>query len=202
MDPYYTTIVPDPPENTPEVGPGEFWRALWEFVQTILLSILLFLAINALTARIRVKSISMQPTLYEKDFVLVSKLSYKFGDLHRKDIVVFHPPLDQEVEPYIKRVIGLPGDQVRIADGVVYVNDVPLSESYLSAPPQYAGTWEVPENAVFVLGDNRNSSSDSHQWGMVTTDRLIGKAIVVYWPVPHWKLLTQNTAAAAPPSPK
>jgi signal peptidase I len=147
--------------------------------------------------RIRIQSISMQPTLFERDFVLVNKLAYKLGDLHRRDVVVFQPPIEAEKEPYIKRVIGLPGDTVRVTNGMVYINDLPLKESYEAAPPNYNGVWEVPSGRVFVLGDNRNNSSDSHLWGMVPVDNIIGKAVVVYWPFTHWKVLDPATAAAA-----
>ncbi len=160
---------------------------------------MLFLAIDTATARIRVQSISMQPTLYEQDFVLVNRLAYRLGEMQRKDVIVFHPPLDAAVEPYIKRIIGLPGDTVRVVGGQVYVNDQLLQESYLKAPPGYNGVWLVPEGSVFVLGDNRNNSSDSRIWGMVPVSNIIGKALVIYWPVNHWKLLDQATAAAAAP---
>lgn len=172
---------------------------LVELAQTAILALILFLAIDTATARIRVQSISMQPTLYERDFVLVNKLAYRMGEMHRKDVVVFHPPLNQVEEPYIKRVIGLPGDTVRIAGGNVYVNDQLLQEGYLKAAPNYNGIWTVPEGQVFVLGDNRNNSSDSHQWGMVPVSNIMGKALVVYWPFDHWKLLDQATASAAAP---
>jgi signal peptidase I len=170
------------------------FKDIW---QTVLLSLLIFAAINLATVRIRVQSISMQPTLFERDFVLVNKLAYKLGDLTRRDVVVFQPPIEEEKEPYIKRVIGLPGDTVRVANGVVYINDLPMQESYKAAPPNYNGEWKVPQGRVFVLGDNRNNSSDSHLWGMVPVDNIIGKAVVVYWPFTHWKMLDPATAAAA-----
>lgn len=176
------------------------WRGLLlETLQTVLLSVLLFVSIQFVTERVRVLSISMQPTLYEKDFVLVNRLAYRLGDLHRQDVIVFQPPFDQEGEPYIKRLIGLPGDKVRVAKGRVYVNDVPLQEGYLAASPNYRGEWKVPDDQVFVLGDNRNNSSDSHNWGMVPLDNVIGKAEFVYWPVGHWQGLNPNRVAAASP---
>lgn len=183
----------------PEQRPGKLRSLLKEVWQTVVLSVLIFAAINFATVRIRVQSISMQPTLYERDFVLVNKLAYKLGDLGRRDVVVFQPPLEAEKEPYIKRVIGLPGDVVRVAGGVVYINDLPLQEAYEAAPPDYQGVWTVPEGMVFVLGDNRNNSSDSHLWGTVPVDNIIGKAVVVYWPFAHWKTLDPATAAAAGP---
>jgi signal peptidase I len=168
-----------------------------EMVQTVLLALVIFVAINFATARILVQSVSMQPTLYESDFVLVNKLAYQLGNVGRRDVIVFQPPMDPNEEPYIKRVIGLPGDTVRIANGQVYVNDVLLQESYLAAPPTYSGIWLVPEGMLFVLGDNRNNSSDSHHWGMVPEENVLGKAEFIYWPYSHWKVLNPATAAAA-----
>ena len=92
-------------------------------------------------------------------------------------------------EEYIKRIIGLPGDQVRIEDGDVFVNDVLLSEPYVLMEAHYEGEWVVPENALFVLGDNRNNSSDSHNWGMVPMDNVSGEALLVYWPPSAWGLV-------------
>lgn len=187
------------PYEYPPQRPSKLRSFLKDVWQTVLLSGLIFAVINIATVRIRVQSISMQPTLYEQDFVLVNRLAYQLGDLQRRDVVIFRPPLAAEKEPYIKRIIGLPGDVVRVAGGVVYVNDLPLRETYEAAPPNYQGVWVVPENSVFVLGDNRNNSSDSHLWGMVPVENIIGKAVVVYWPLTHWKTLDPATAAAAGP---
>jgi signal peptidase I len=172
-------------------------RTLWEIAQTVLLSIILFAGINLATTRILVQSISMQPTLYESDRVLVNKLAYILGSPTRKDVIVFNPPLPDMDEPYIKRIIGLPGDVVRISNGQVFVNDLPLQETYLAAPPSYAGSWSVPPGHVFVLGDNRNNSYDSHYWGVVALDSILGKAEFVFWPFSHLKVLNPTNAAAA-----
>jgi signal peptidase I len=199
MENYHTEVFPDPePQETPEKR-ASFGRFLLDLFETVALSVVLFLAINAISARIRVESISMQPTLYEGDFVIVNKLAYKFGEPGRGDVIVFHYPPNPNIEPYIKRIIGLPGDTVRVEGEQVFVNDVPLQEPYIKAPPQYSGEWKVPEDSLFVLGDNRNNSSDSHSWGMVPLDNVIGKAEVVYWPPSEWQLLNQATAAAASP---
>jgi signal peptidase I len=184
------------PESAPEKK-GGFRRFLVDLLETVLLSLALFMGINAISARIRIESISMQPTLYANDFVIVNKLAYKLGQPERGDVIIFRYPPDPDREPYIKRLIGLPGDQVHVSGGVVSVNDIPLREPYISAPPNYEGTWMVPQGNLFVLGDNRNSSSDSHSWGMVPLDNVIGKAEVVYWPPSEWKLLDGATAVAA-----
>ena len=199
MQEYITEPYPDPDLANPKQKKRSVVRLLLDVLETALLSVLLFLAINAISARIRIESISMQPTLYEGDFVMVNKLAYKFGSPARGDVIIFHYPPDPDREPYIKRVIGLPGDHVRVQDGMVYINGAPIQEPYISAPPAYSGEWIIDENMVFVLGDNRNHSSDSHNWGTVPLENVIGKALVVYLPVAHWQVLDSDTATAAEP---
>ena len=160
-----------------------------EILQTVILALILYLAIDGVIARVRVENISMEPTLYPGEFLIVNKLAYKLGDLHHGDIIVFHYPLNPE-EDYIKRVVGLPGDQVDIFDGEVFVNGNKLDEEYISAAPIYRGSWNIPEDTVFVLGDNRNKSSDSHSWGVVPVSSIVGKALVVYWPLTEIQVLT------------
>jgi signal peptidase I len=162
--------------------------ALFEILQTLLLAVFLYFAIDAVFARVRVVNISMQPTFYEGDVLLVNKLAYKIGKMHTGDVVIFHNPNDL-AEDYIKRLIGKPGDFVRVAGGVVYVNDVALEEPYIKEKPNYSGEWQVPMDEVFVLGDNRNMSSDSHSWGFVPLNDLVGKALVTYWPIDALKLV-------------
>ncbi len=198
MENFRTDMIPDdlPPESEGRGGLSPF---LFDILETVLLAVALFFGINAVSARIRIELISMQPTLYDGDFVIVNKLAYKFGSPQRGDIIIFHFPPDPDQEPYIKRVIGLPGDMVSVEGGNVFINDVPLREPYIKAPPTYESTWVVPPDSLFVLGDNRNNSSDSHTWGMVPLKNIIGKAELVYLPVSHWQLLNQTSAAAAEP---
>jgi signal peptidase I len=108
--------------------------------------------------------------------------------VQRGDIIVFHFPMDPKQE-LIKRVIGLPGDRVEVAGGVVYVNGLPLEEPYIAAPPAYTSQWDVPEGRLFVLGDNRNDSSDSHSWGFLPYENVVGKAVLIYWPPPMWDVI-------------
>lgn len=169
-------------------------KSVGEIFQTLLLAFLLYFAIDAVVARVRVENISMQPTLKPGEFVLVHKLAYRFGEIQRGDIVVFHY---SPQEDYIKRVIGLPGDSIEIADGLVKVNGYALKEPYINAPPMYNGSWQVPEGKVFVLGDNRNQSSDSHTWGFVPIENIVGKAFVVYWPLEEMKVLTTQITVIA-----
>lgn len=185
-----------PPEWGASQSPGCLTRTLrWvgEFLQTVLIAGLLFLAVNAVTARIRVEGSSMEPSLHDGDFVVVNRLAYRWGQPERGDIIVFYFPLDPD-RRFIKRVIGLPGDTVTIRDGRVYVNGEPLEEPYVAAPPRYNGTWTVGPGELFVLGDNRNNSSDSQNWGNLPMEAVIGKAVLVYWPpqamglIPHYDL--------------
>jgi signal peptidase I len=141
----------------------------------------------------------MQPTLFAGNFVVVNKLAYQFGEPGRGDIIVFEYPPDPEQDPYIKRVIGLPGEHVRIADGKVTINGVQIQEPYLVSDTPQGGEWPVPEGSLFVMGDNRKNSSDSRSWGVVPIENVIGKAIVVYWPPEKWELLNMSYAVAAEP---
>ncbi len=165
-------------------------------VETVLLALVLFLAINAISARVRVENVSMQPTLKPGEFLLVNRVAYKLGDPSIGDIVVFHAPGASDLD-YIKRVIGLPGDEIRVEDGAVYVNNQPIYEPYLSEPPRYSGVWEVPPDQYFVLGDNRNNSSDSHLWGFIPRDDIVGRALLVYWPLTEITLLRSQSIVQA-----
>jgi signal peptidase I len=160
-----------------------------ELLQVLVLAAVLYFAIDAVVARVRVENISMEPTLMPGEFLLVNRLAYRMGEIQRGDVVIFHYPLDPK-EDFIKRAIGLPGDSVRVENGQVFVNDIPLEEPYIAAPPDYSGSWLVPVNTIFVLGDNRNRSLDSHAWGFVPFDLILGKALVVYWPFDRAKTIT------------
>ena len=183
------------PENiAPEASPNSSraWvRFLLDVMETVLLAAILFLVINAISARVRVEGHSMDQTLQDGEFVLVNRLAYRFGQPERGDIIVFHHPTDQNQEDLIKRIIGLPGDDVRVADGGVYVNGTRLKESYISPDraPAYTDEQVVPANELYVLGDNRNNSSDSHQWGFVPMKDVIGRAIIIYWPLERMSFL-------------
>ena len=165
-------------------------------VETILLALVLFLVINTLSARVRVENVSMKPTLQPGEFLLVNRVAYKLGEPSIGDIIVFHAPGVSEMD-YIKRIVGLPGDFVRINGGTVTVNEQPLYEPYIADPPNYSGEWVVPEGEYFVLGDNRNNSSDSHLWGFVPHDDIVGKALLIYWPPSEAGLLTRPNVVQA-----
>lgn len=196
MDQYHTQTVSDLQESN-EKRSG-FLRFVIDVVETLVLSVILFAAINAVSARIRVDGASMEPTLQSGEFVIVNKLAYVFGEPKIGDVIVFHFPVDPEQE-YIKRVIGLPGDRVVIENGRVYVNGQLLEEDYIAASPVYSNTWDVPPDSLFVLGDNRNNSSDSHSWGPVPMEYVVGKAILIYWPPTQWGVISQLSSASAAP---
>ena len=186
-----------PESNQPPSNGRPAWITfLTETLQTIILAIVLYFLIDSVIARVRVENISMLPTLQPGEFIIVNKMAYKLGEIKGGDIVVFHFPQDPR-EDYIKRVIGVPGDTITVENGKVLVNNRPLTEPYISAPPQYTGTWTVPEDKLFVLGDNRNQSSDSHSWGFVPLENLVGKALVIYWPLDQFKILSQPLIVSA-----
>ena len=166
-----------------------------DIIETLILAVVLFFGINAVSARVRVDGFSMRPTLDDGEFVLVSKLNYKLSNVQRGDIIVFHYPMDPEQE-LIKRVIGLPGDRIEVNEGIVYVNGQALEEPYIAAPPAYSSQWNVPEDRLFVLGDNRNDSSDSHSWGFLPFENVVGKAVLIYWPPPMWDVIEHKELLA------
>lgn len=175
------------------------WKQfVWDLVETIALAVLLYIGINAISARVRVDGFSMRPTLDDGEFVLVNRISYRLGAIERGDIIVFNYPPNPEQE-LIKRVIGLSGDQVKISNGQVSVNGYILDEPYIAQSPNYNGEWTVPEDSLFVLGDNRNNSSDSHSWGMLPIENIVGKATVIYWPPKMWKIIRHANLLAATP---
>jgi signal peptidase I len=94
-------------------------------------------------------------------------------------------------------LIGLPGDEIRVEGGLVYINGQSMDEPYISAPPAYRGDWEVPLDSFFVLGDNRNQSSDSHSWGFVPEENVVGKALIIYWPIDQIKILDHPLTVTA-----
>jgi signal peptidase I len=168
---------------------------LREIVETVLLTAAIFLLVNAATGRFRIEGQSMEPNLHDGEYVLIDKISYQLHAPERGDVIVFVPPNNER--DYIKRVIGLPGDTVEIRGGQVYVNGVALDEPYLKnlinndMPAQ-----TVEEGRYFVMGDNRNNSSDSRSFGAITPHSIVGRAWLVYWPPSDWSTVPHHTYAA------
>lgn len=196
MSDYQTNLDVDMPEEQPKKR--GCLRGLVDILETILVAVLLFVGINAVSARIRVDGYSMYPTFDNGEFVIVNKLAYRWSEPKRGDIIVFHNPRNPSVE-YIKRIIGLPGETVTVNGGQVFINGELLDEPYISEDPLYENEWIVPENSLYVLGDNRNNSSDSHSWGALPVEYIVGKAMLVYWPPERISLVDHITTANAAP---
>jgi signal peptidase I len=158
-----------------------------EIIETLLLTFFIFWLINSFVGRYRIDGSSMNPTLADGQYLLINNLSYYLDEPQRGDIIVFHHP-NSDLN-LIKRVIGLPGDTITIQNRQVSVNGKVLNEPYIQSPPTYSGEWVVPLGQYFVLGDNRNSSSDSHTWSFLPQENIVGKADVIYYPFSDWGLV-------------
>ncbi len=150
------------------------------------LAALVFILINAAVGRFSLDGPSMQPTLHKGEYVLVNRLEYKWHPPERGDVIVFHLPEGAR----IKRILGLPGETIEIRQGQVLVNGKPVPEVYVKEP----GTYSMPPLTLgpkeyFVLGDNRNNSQDSHNYGPIPASAIDGKAWVVYWPPQDWGII-------------
>ena len=195
------TLQTPPTEQTnPPTGEADHssdWkRVALDILETLVLAVVLYVGINAVSARVRVDGFSMNPSLENGEYILVNKLAYHVGEPARGDIIVFSFPRDPS-QDLIKRVIGLPGDEVSVQDGKVIVNGLQLEEPYIAAPPIYNGSWQVQAGNLFVLGDNRNESKDSHEWGLLPLEKVIGKAVVIYWPPRDWEIINHLDVVSA-----
>lgn len=165
----------------------EYLKQIKESLKVIVFALILSLGLRATVVDARVvPTPSMLPTIQVDDRLLVDKISYKFTDINRGDIVVFHAPsnVDQREVDYVKRVIGLPGDKIEIKDGKVFINESELNEPYEMEKPDYIyGPIIVSEETYFVMGDNRNNSNDSHCWGVLLKANIVGKVLIRYWPL-------------------
>jgi signal peptidase I len=158
-------------------------KILREVVITVIIAAAVFALLRLTVQSYTVVMSSMEPTFQQGDCIMVSKVSYRSSGPQRGDVIVFNPPFDSQF-PFIKRVIGLPGDIVEIKNGEVSINGTPLEENeYIAAEPNYTmSATEVPQNEYFVLGDNRNNSTDSSKGWTVPRENIIGKAWFTYWP--------------------
>ena len=167
------------------------WRTQKENLQLVVLALCLALLIRTFVAEPRyIPSDSMLPTLEMGDRLVVEKISSHFRPPVTGDIVVFGPPQQLQIlgyakdQAFIKRIIGEPGQIVSVANGKVYVNSEPLQEDYIAEPPAYDwGPQRVPDEEFFVMGDNRNDSNDSHIWGFLPKQNIIGRARFRFWPL-------------------
>jgi signal peptidase I len=199
--------VPGPAEATEAVAVGAL-AMLGELIQTLLLALIIFLLIRNVIQNFRIDGISMEPNLHDGQFLIINRFAYCPGlhldigplNVHvektwcvrqpqRGDIIVFHYPRDPSRD-FIKRVIGLPGDVVEVRNGQVYVDGALLPEPFGPNPGSYsAPATRVEPDTIYVMGDNRNNSSDSHSWGLLPEKLIVGKAWVSYWPPQEWAVI-------------
>jgi signal peptidase I len=184
-------LPPDPTTHGPVITLGQVRDEIVAWLKTLFSAAVYATLIVTFGFQVaRVEGQSMAPTLANDDRLIVNKLAYRLGDPRRGDIVMLYYPINPD-KSFVKRVIAEENDVVRIVDGRVYVNDVPLRDDYV--PPEYRshddfGPQVVPEGYYFVMGDHRNNSSDSRHWGMVPKKYIIGKVQVRWWPVPHARI--------------
>ncbi len=207
-----TTQPPTAPvaeETAPVSAAASLGRGLWEIIQILVLALLMVMVIRNFIHNYRIDGISMEPNFHDRQFLIVNRFAYCPGvhieipvvnaslfdktwcvrTPNRGDVVIFRYPRDPSRD-FIKRVIGLPGETVEVIAGEVYVNGQLVPEVFGPNPGSYnAPPLTVGPDEVYVMGDNRNNSSDSHLWGPLKLDHIIGKALVSYWPPQYWSIV-------------
>ena len=184
---------PTPVAHLPAAEPplrATVWSAVSWFRDLVFSVLIAVVMIVFIYQPVKVEGTSMLPTLDNEERIFINKFTYRFGlgGIERGDTVVFWYPQDTS-KSYIKRVIGLPGDHIRVDGGQVFVNGMAMVEDYVPREFRDFGSWHdgqeqtVPEGRYFVLGDHRNQSSDSRMWGWVPRENIYGKAVFVYWPL-------------------
>lgn len=167
------------------------WLFFLDFLETIVVSLAIFAVVYIfLFQPHQVDGRSMEPNFQNGEYILTDKISYRIHAPNRGDVVVFHSPQDERVD-FIKRLIGVPGDMVKLVGGYVYLNGQKIEEKYINDPGQVlAGRFmregievDVPPGQYLVMGDNRLHSSDSREWGLVTSAEIVGRAFFRYWPI-------------------
>ncbi len=170
-----------------------------DIIEVVVLAIAIFLFVYLLILQPhKIKGASMEPNLPNGQYLLTDKLTYRFREPERGDVIVFSAPAN-EGEEFIKRIIGIPGERVAIKDGLVYINGMLLVENYLAegtTTPSGIFLKEneeilVPKDNYIVLGDNRRFSSDSRAWGFISKDEITGRAWLIYWPIPEAGLIEE-----------
>ncbi|AFY72207.1 signal peptidase I [Synechococcus sp. PCC 7502] len=173
---------------------GSWWASQKENIRTIVIAVIVAILLRTFVIEPRyIPSASMEPTLHIEDRIIVEKVSNWWRSPQRGEILVFYPPesplIEDNTKAYIKRVIGLPGELISIHDGQVFINGKPLNEPYILEPIDYYlpanplnSAIKVPENTYWMMGDNRNNSNDSHVWGFLPEQNIVGKAIVRFFP--------------------
>ena len=155
---------------------------------TILVAVVIFLGLQATIQSSVVLGSSMEPNFETGQRLIANKVIYNFDEIKRGDVVILRPPTNIDVD-YIKRVVGLPGETIEIKNRLVYINGVPMAEPYILESPRYTmKKLQVPQGYYFVLGDNRNNSNDSHIWGSLPKENIIGKVWLSIWPPDDWQV--------------
>jgi signal peptidase I len=178
-------------ESSQEGGWRHRWRQQRENAILLFVALGLALLIRIFVAEPRfIPSDSMVPTLEVGDRLVVEKVSYHFRSPQPGEVVIFEPPSELQVlgygqgQVFIKRVIGQPGQDIAVREGLVFVDEQPLTEPYIAEPPAYDwGPFQVPQDKLFVMGDNRNNSNDSHVWGFLPQGNIRGRALFRFWPL-------------------
>lgn len=166
------------------------FRFLQELMSTVLFFIAIFSLLQLTLPRSVVHGTSMQPTFYEGQYLVISRLDYMIGDPQRGDVLVFNSPEGDDA--LIKRVIGIPHDVIEIRGTEIYLNDAKIDEPYINEPCRVCrdgARWELGADEYFLMGDNRNRSNDSRNFGPVTHEHIIGKVLFRYWPLEDFGLI-------------
>jgi len=192
-----TQPEPPPPTRGEQVSLARTFGGrslLREGVESILLILILILIVNVLTARFQVQGSCMEPTLEEDQYLIVSRAAYWLHPPARGDVIILHPPTNPD-EDYVKRIIGLPGEEVEVRDGLTWIDGILLEEPYVATPADYEDSWTLHEDQYLVLGDNRNNADDSHTWGVLPLENIVGKAWLCYWPPEKWGTIAHSSEA-------
>ena len=190
-----TEIAEGPAEEETSANWDTIKTVVREVLETVILTVIIFFLIQTVVRNFRVVGTSMEPNLHDSQYLIVDKISYHLGEPQRGDVIVFEPP-SRPGEDYVKRVVAVPGELVEIQNGQVFINSELLDEPYVVFPGSYSMTpRRVGPDELFVLGDNRNSSSDSHNWGMLLQDKVVGKAWISYWPPDQWGVIPRDAPA-------
>lgn len=192
-------------EESPPEEEESRWQTAWSILrevgETIILTLIIFFLIQTVVRNFRVVGTSMVNNLHNGQYLIIDKISYNpllmeyldIGGPQRGDIIVFKPPGNPN-EDYVKRIIGLAGEEVNVINGQVFINGEPLDEPFEPVPGTYTmpNPLIVPEGQIFVLGDNRNNSNDSHNWGPLPVENIVGRAWISYWPPDQWGTIPRD----------
>lgn len=159
-----------------------------QIIASVALALLLFFGVQTIIESRVVEGSSMEVNLHDGQRLIVVKAAYWFGEPQRGDVVIFTHPLDPE-RTLVKRVVGCPGESIEIKNSTVYINGSPLEEPYVKGITSPLSNMKIPDGCYFVMGDNRQASSDSRSWGPLPEENIIGRAWLLYWPLEDWHLI-------------